>query len=162
MLGKSTSRGTKKSHEEMRRGLGFLNTSLWDAFYKEMGKRPLRFSEQLQAMMQLHHPQKPNPWPMFEWWRKAREDQTHPLHAVVSRTASVTLVEVGRDVRLVLEHQGNYKEAQWLKSLLSEIFPKDRVFLGKSRRERLSVEGKPLPSFQSPRNPEKEDFSESP
>lgn len=153
-LGQSRSRGTERSYEQMRRGLAFTKTSprLWDAFYNEIGKRPLRFSEQLQAMMQPYHPQHPNPWPMFEWWRKAEEDQTHPLHRVESRTSMLKLLEVCRDIRLVLNHQGNHKAAQLLKAFPFEVFPEGRVYSRKPRRERQSVDGKPLPShYQSRR-----------
>ena len=107
-LGQSRSHGSERSYEQMRRGLVFTKTSsrLWDAFHNEMGKRPLRFSEQHQAMMQLYHPRHPNPW------REAEENQTHPLHRVESRTSMLKLVEVCRDIRLVLNHQGNHKAAQ--------------------------------------------------
>jgi hypothetical protein len=60
----------------------------------------------------------------------------------------LTLVETARDMRLVLNYQGHHKEAQWLKKFVLEVFPFDKEFRGRSRRERLTVDGKPLPSLQ--------------
>jgi hypothetical protein len=143
--------GPGRSYEDMRLGLQYTNTSprLWDALYEEMGKRPKRFAEQLQAELKLYHPQHPDPWPLLKWWRKAEHYQDHPLRRIESRSSMISTVEICRDLRLVLKHQGHHKDAQWPKNFVLEVFPFDKEFRGRSRRERLTVDGKPLPSLQS-------------
>jgi hypothetical protein len=94
----------------------------------------------------LYHPRHPNPWPMLEWWRKAESDMGHAVRVIESRSSVHLMVEVTRDIRLVLEHQGHHKEAQWLKDFIYKVFPSYKKYSGKSRRERLTVDGKPLPS----------------
>jgi len=156
--------GPARSYEDMRSGLVFNNTSprLWDAFYTEIGKRPSWFAKHNQALMRLHHPQQPDPWPLFKLWLQAENKEGHSLRRITSRTAAIAQVETSRDMQLVLKHLGHHEEAQQLKVLTLKLFPLHMTLQGQSRRERLSVEGKPLPSFQSPRDPEEEDFSESP
>lgn len=121
----------------------------WDALYKELVRRPKIYAEQHQAVMRLYHPQHPDSWPLLSWWRLAEADQDHPIYKVVSRSSMLTLVETCRDMRLVLEHQGHHKEAQWLEKFVLEVFPRDKEFWGKSLRERLNVHGRILPSLQS-------------
>lgn len=153
--------GSARSYEEMRSGLVFTNTSprLWDAFYTEIGKRPGSFAEQNQALMRLHHPQHPDPWPLFEFWLQAEQDQSHALRRVSSRAGGIAQVETSRDMQLVLKHLGHHGEAKRLKDLTHKLFPLGRNLSERSRKERLSVDGKPLPSFQPPRDPQA-DFSE--
>ena len=152
MLGRSSGNlGSRRTYEEMRKALCVTKTSprLWDAFYKELARRPRIYAEQHQAEMKLHHPQHPDPWPLLKWWRKAEKYQDHPLRRMKSRASMISTVEICRDMRLVLKYQGHHKEAQWLEKFVSKIFPRDKDFWGLSRRERLTVDGKPLPSLQS-------------
>jgi hypothetical protein len=113
----------------------------------EIGKRPGSFGQQNQAVMKLHHPQHPDPWLLMEFWRQAEQDETHPLRRVKSRTASIALVENSRDIRIVLKHLGHHEEAAWIKKFTAELFPRDGGPTGMSRRERNTVNGKPLPSL---------------
>jgi hypothetical protein len=79
--------------------------------------------------------------------RRAEHDQSHPLRCVKSRTASVALAEGSRDMQLVLKHQGHHEEAAWVRNLTQELFPRDAKLWKRSRRERLTVDGRPLPSL---------------
>jgi hypothetical protein len=91
----------------------------------------------------------PSPRPLLEWWRKAEKYQDHPLHGIESRASIVYTVEICRHMRLVLKHQGHHKDAHWLKKFVFEVFPLGKEFPGKSHRERLTVDGRILPSLQS-------------
>jgi hypothetical protein len=149
MLCLTSDQSPTRTYDDMRNGLMFTNTSslLWDALYTEIGKRPGAFAEQNQATMRLHHPRHPDPWPLLECWRRAEVDEGHTFRRVESRTASIALVENSRDLRLVLKHLGHHEEAAWVKKFTAEMFPRDGGLTGKSRRERHTVDGKPLPSL---------------
>jgi hypothetical protein len=138
-----------RSYRKMREGLAFANTNLelWDAFYTEMGKRPGSSAKESQATMRLHHPQHPDPWPLFKFWRQAEHDQNHSLHRVKSRPRVVARTEGGRDMQLVLKHLGYREAAAWTKKFAKELFPRDRRPKEEPREERLTVDGKPLSSL---------------
>jgi hypothetical protein len=127
-----------RSYDDMRNGLAFTKTSplLWDAFYTEIGKRPGAFAEQNQATMRLHHRRHPDPWPLLKFWRQAEHNENHPLRRINSHSGATAAVESGRDMRLVLKHQGRYKEAAWVKKFTAELWPRDARPTGKPRRER--------------------------
>lgn len=139
----------RRSYEDMRNGLLFTNTSprLWDAFYAEIDKRQGRSNEADQATMRLFHPQRPDPWPYLKFLRRVEKDQNHPLRHIKVRSGAIALIEIARDLRLVLKHQGHYKEAAWVRKFALELYPQNKHPTGLSERERLIVVHRPLPSF---------------
>jgi hypothetical protein len=140
---------SKRSYTEMREELAFANTNLklWDAFYMERGKRPGYSVEESQATMRLYHPQHPDPWPLLRFWRQAEHNEKHSLRRIKARSRTIAMIEVGRDMELVLEHQGYHEGAEWVRKFAQELFLRDSRPPGRSGRERLTVDGKPLPSL---------------
>jgi hypothetical protein len=140
---------TTRSYDEMRNELAFTNTSpaLWDEFYTEVGRSSGGYAEYNQAIMKLNHLKHPDPWPLFKFWRQAEHDGDHMLRRVKTRTGATARVEVSRDMRLVLGHQGYHEEAEWAKVFTNQLFPLHSRPKGRSRRERLTLDGKPLPSL---------------
>lgn len=141
MLCTAEGHGLRRSYEDLRSGLLFANTRLkmWDAFYLYIGKRPKYYAAQHQATMKLYHPQQPDPWPLYRWWRDAKHDSNHPLHSVRARSSMLAAVETPRDLRITLKHFGHHKEAVWLEAFTLELFPRNKRYSGKSTRERLGV-----------------------
>lgn len=145
-----------RSYDDLRSGLAFPNTSprLWNAFYEEIGKRPGSFARQNQALMELHHPQHPNPWPSFEYWLEAELDENHPYYRIKQRSAAIARIEDSRNIQLVLKHLGHQKEAEWLKDFTNKLFPHGKTPSGKSHREQQTPNDRPLPSLQSFEDPQ--------